>query len=58
MPKNMFQRSQPVARANNVPRHGAPLPVKKLEARKVLQPRQEALPLPLLSALLGKSPGH
>jgi len=58
MPKNIFQRPQPVARTNNVPRHGAPLPVKKIEARKVSQPRQEALPLPSLSALLGKSPGH
>ena len=53
MPKNMFQRPQQVARNNNVPRHGAPLPIRKVEASKVVQPRQETtLPLPALDALL------
>lgn len=54
MPKNMFQRPQQVARNNNVPRHGAPLPVRKAEARKVVQPREQTLRLPTLEALLGK----
>ncbi|SHF67291.1 hypothetical protein [Devosia limi] len=58
MPKNTFQRPRPVARTNNVPRHGAPLPIKKTEARKVPQPKQSPAPLPSLEALLAKSPGH
>ena len=57
MPKNIFQRPQPVAHTNNVPRHGAPLPVKKLEARKVQQ-KLDPAPLPSLDALLGKTPRH
>ncbi len=58
MPKNQFQRPLPVARTHNVPRHGAPLPVRKVEAKKVAQPRQDLLTLPQLEALLGKSPRH
>ena len=54
MPKNMFQRPQQVARTKNVPRHGAPMPMRKLEAIKVAQPREQTLPLPTLEALLGK----
>jgi len=54
MPKNMFQRPQQVARNHDVPRHGAPIPMRKLEAKKkVAQPRQEAtMSLPALEALL------
>lgn len=52
MPKNIFQRSQPVIRSNNVPRHGAPMPLRKAEARKLVQPKEQ--PLPSLEALLGK----
>ena len=59
MPKNQFQRPQAVARHHNVPRHGAPLPVRKAEARKTIQPKQEqTLPLPTLEILLGKSTRH
>ena len=54
MPKNQFQRQQTVAPKHNVPRHGAPIPVRKVEARKVVQPREQTLPLPTLEALLGK----
>lgn len=50
MPKNMFQRPLPVARTKNVPRHGAPLPIKKVE-RKSGQPTAAA-ELPNLSSLL------
>ena len=53
MPKNMFQRPQQVARNHNVPRHGAPVPMRKVEAKKTAQPRQEAtMSLPALEALL------
>jgi len=53
MPKNMFQRPQQVARNHTVPRHGAPIPMRKLEAKKVAQPRPEAtMWLPALEALL------
>lgn len=53
MPKNMFQRPQQVARSNNVPRHGAPIPMRKVEARKIAQPKQEpTMSLPELEALL------
>lgn len=54
MPKNIFQRLQPVARTHNVPRHGAPIPMRKVEAKKVVQPKEQTLPLPTLEALLGK----
>jgi hypothetical protein len=54
MPKNQFQRQQTVARQHNVPRHGAPLPMRKVEARKVVQPKEQTLPLPTLEALLGR----
>lgn len=52
MPKNMFQRPQQVAHANNVPRH-APIPTRKVEARKIAQSRPETtMSLPALDALL------
>lgn len=54
MPKNIFQRPQPVARTHKVPRHGAPIPMRKVEAKKVVQPQEQTLPLPTLEALLGK----
>nr|WP_295888298.1 hypothetical protein [uncultured Devosia sp.] len=54
MPKNQFQRPQAVARQHNVPRHGAPIPMRKAEARKVVQPGEQTLPLPALEALLGR----
>jgi|GEM_PF-671884 len=58
MPKNIFQRPQPIKRSSNVPRHGAPLPMSRLEARKIAQPKpdKEAPPLPALDVLLGKTP--
>lgn len=53
MPKNMFQRPQQVAHTNNVPRHGAPIPMRKVEARRVVQPKAETtMSLPDLEALL------
>lgn len=52
MPKNMFQRPQQVTRNHTVPRHGAPIPMRKVEAKKVAQPRQETMSLPALEALL------
>lgn len=53
MPKNMFQRPQQVAPSRNVPRHGAPLPLGRLEARKLTPPKPETtLSLPALEALL------
>jgi hypothetical protein len=56
MPKNIFQRPQPVTRVQNVPRHGAPLPVRKAEAKKFGQPKQETtMSLPALEALLKSS---
>jgi hypothetical protein len=56
MPKNIFQRPQQVAHSRNVPRHGAPIPMRKIEAKKVAQPKQEStLSLPALETLL-KSP--
>jgi len=56
MPKNIFQRPQPVPRVHNVPRHGAPIPVRKIEAKRPGQPRQEAtMSLPALEALLKSS---
>jgi hypothetical protein len=58
MPKNQFQRPQTVARHHNVPRHGAPIPMRKVEAKKVVQPKEATLPLPTLEALLGKPTRH
>lgn len=55
MPKNPYQRPQKVFQSHGVPRHGAPIPVKKPQEKKVLQPRTEA-PLPPLEALLSKLP--
>jgi hypothetical protein len=53
MPKNTFQRPQAVIHRQNVPRHGSPLPQRKVEVRKLLQPKPDAsLPLPALGALL------
>lgn len=54
MPKNQFQRQQAVAPKHTVPRHGAPIPMRKVEARKVAQPKEQTLTLPTLEALLGK----
>ena len=56
MPKNIFQRPQPVKPARNVPRHGAAMPLRKTEAKKLGQPKQEAtMSLPALEALLKSS---
>jgi hypothetical protein len=53
MPKNIFQRPQPVAHTNKVPRHGAPIPMRKVEAKKIAQPKVETtMSLPALEALL------
>lgn len=58
MPKNMFQRPQQVTHSRNVPRHGAPIPMRKAEAKKVTHVKQEStLALPALEALL-KSDRH
>jgi len=55
MPRNPFQRPVPVAHNRNVPRHGAPLPVRKPEERKLMQPKQEAPALPPLEELLARN---
>lgn len=55
MPKNIFQRPPQAAPSRNVPRHGAPIPMRKAEARKLVQPKPEQEPgikLPALDALL------
>ena len=53
MPKNQFQRQQTVAPNHKVPRHGAPVPMRKAEAGKVIQPKQDTtMSLPALEALL------
>jgi len=54
MPKNMFQRPLRVARDNKVPRHGTPLPMSKVMASKVVQPREPGPSLPPLDTLLGR----
>lgn len=54
MPKNQFQRPLPVARAHNVPRHGAPLPVRNVDVKKVALPPHGPAALPPLEALLGR----
>ncbi|KKC37385.1 hypothetical protein WH87_12675 [Devosia epidermidihirudinis] len=56
MPKNMFQRPQQVAHSNNVPRHGAPIPTRKPDAKKIVQPPRDTITLPSLGDLLGKLP--
>jgi hypothetical protein len=57
MPKNQFQRPQAVARNHNVPRHGAPVPTPRTEAKKLIQPKPATtMSLPALEALL-KSTG-
>ncbi len=56
MPKNQFQRPLRVVPSHNVPRHGAPLPQRKVEAKRVSVAKGEApVALPPLDALLGKS---
>ena len=55
MPRNTFQRPNPVAHTHQVPRHGAPLPMSRIEIKKVAQPKEAAPPLPALETLL-KSP--
>jgi hypothetical protein len=53
MPKNQFQRPQAVARNHSVPRHGAPIPPTKTEAKKLSQPKPATtMSLPALEALL------
>ena len=53
MPKNMFQRPQQVAHTNKVPRRGAPVPMRKVEVKKIAQARTETtMSLPELEALL------
>lgn len=57
MPKNAFQRPQPINHSHNVPRHGqAPKPPQKL-ASKVKAPVIPA-PLPSLDTLLGNHKRH
>ena len=51
MPKNIFRKPSIPAKVHNVPRHGAPLPVKKLETRKVLHIKQDIPVLPSLETL-------
>jgi hypothetical protein len=57
MPKNQFQRPQAVARHHNVPRHGAPIPTPRTEAKKPIQPKQVTMSLPALEALLRSARG-
>jgi hypothetical protein len=53
MPKNQFQRPQAVTRNHNVPRHGAPIPPPRTEAKKLSQSKPVAtMSLPALEALL------
>lgn len=56
MPKNPYQRPQKVFTHHSVPRHGAPLPVRKVEAKKIQQPKQDASALPSLEVLLARTP--
>lgn len=57
MPKNAFQRPQPINHSHNVPRHGqAPKPPQKL-ASKVKAPVIPA-PLPSLDTLLSNHKRH
>ncbi len=56
MPKNQFQRPLPVNTSHKVPRHGAPHPQRKAEARQVAVSQRDApAALPPLDALLGKA---
>jgi hypothetical protein len=54
MPRNPFQRPVPVTHNHSVPRHGAPLPVRKPGAKKLTQLKQETPILPPLEELLAK----
>lgn len=55
MPKNQFQRPLRVNPSHNVPRNGAPLPQRKVEAKRVTVAKGDAAAaLPPLEALLGK----
>ena len=56
MPKNPYQRPQKVFTNHSVPRHGAPLPVRKVEVKKIQQPKQDGPSLPSLEALLSGAP--
>ena len=58
MPKNPFQRPQPINHANNVPRHGQqpPQPL-KLQAKRKAQVKQPA-GLPSLEKLLHNEQRH
>lgn len=55
MPRNPFQRPVPVTHNHSVPRHGAPLPVRKPEERKLTQLKQDVPALPPLEELLAKA---
>ncbi len=56
MPKNQFQRPLRVTASHHVPRHGAPLPQRKVEAKRLSLAKAEApVAQPPLEALLGKS---
>ncbi|MBJ3783368.1 hypothetical protein [Devosia sediminis] len=55
MPKNQFQRPAPVKHTNQVPRHGKPLPQRKVEARSKVATERDGAPLPSLHALLGRT---
>ena len=54
MPKNQFQRPLPVNNSHHVPRHGAPLPQPKVEAKGPAANAKAPAALPPLSTLLGK----
>ncbi len=52
MPKNIFRKPRIPTKVHNVPRHGAPLPASKIEARKMLQTKHDIPLLLPLEALL------
>lgn len=56
MPKNQFQRPLPVKHSHNVPRHGKPHPLRKVEAKRAEGPKEIA-PIPVLQDLLNR-PAH
>jgi hypothetical protein len=58
MPRNPFQRPVPVTHNHNVPRHGAPIPVRKPEMKKLTQSKQDGPALPPLEELLARDKGR
>jgi len=57
MPKNQFQRPQPINHSNNVPRHGLQPPQpQKLQAKPVLPANKTGLPS--LEKLLNSEQRH